>query len=98
MERDAISDWSGNFKRFVTFIFALSICFILIDMSQQNFKKGRKIRINLENLKVIFKSYDEEYDKVFLRKNYLIFFFFWKTLYIKDKLGHSPSDFVAPVN
>lgn len=62
-------------KRFVTFIFALSICFILIDMSQQNFKKGRKIRINLENLKVIFKSYDEEYDKVFLRKNYLIFFF-----------------------
>ena len=65
-------------------------------MSQQNFKKGRKIRINLENLKVIFKSYDEEYEKVFLKKNNLIFLL--KTLYIKDNLGHSPSDFVAPVN
>ena len=78
MERDAISDWSGNFKRFVTFLFALSICFILIDMSQQNFKKGRKIRINLENLKVIIKNFDEEYDKLRFFFQKIILYFYWK--------------------
>lgn len=66
-------------------------------MSQQNFKKGRKIKINLENLKVIFKAMMKNMTRIFFEK-IILYFFFLKTLYIKDKLGHSPSDFVAPVN